>query len=399
MWFRRTCRAFFLLTGLVSRLAAQTAEPSAAVPPDGEPSALRLGVLYANTATGRLYRDGVREALAAHDGVEAFEKDYANAQQGSERLEELLSGGQVDVVLGPTESDIFVAATERRDEMEAHMVPIISPLITADVDHIERGWFFRINVDVRRRSQVVYDYLNKYWLRSISLLYANTEFGRRAEEAFREELSTIQLANYTPLLYNSPPIEARGQLRQILNTRPEAVGIIGEREDILDIYTSLKSMDSWGSSFRPVFFTILDVRFVEGLPEEFLFVSVTGSSQEDDNDVKALAYDATRLVTRPLAADSRRSLRRRTPNRLSGPVRGDHERLRDARLEDPARVQPSTKTSRSRSSTAEKPTERTRRSICSGRSVGRRSSGGSTISSRAVSASCRKSASSRSWSS
>ena len=147
-------------------------------------------------------------------------------------MKRLISNGEADIIIGPTESDVFVMGIENRKELEKDEVPVISSLIISDVPYKVGGWFFRTNVDVRRRVEAIHDYMNKYWIRSIAILYANTAWGRRAQEAFSEELSLDQKNYYMPLMYNPPPASAREQIRQILNVRPDAVGIFGEREDL-----------------------------------------------------------------------------------------------------------------------------------------------------------------------
>ncbi|MCP4658077.1 MAG: amino acid ABC transporter substrate-binding protein, partial [bacterium] len=237
---------------------------------------LTLGALYGNTPTGLRYLQGIKDAVAEHaigSQVTIVRFPYANEAQGLDLLTEILTEKKADIVIGPTESGVFVNALKHGSELQKYEIPVISSLVTADIPHREFGWFFRTNSDVRRRSHAIFDFLNKYWVRSIALLYANTEFGRRAEEAFLRQLSSSQKERYLPLLYHSPPIEARNQIRQILATRPEAVGIIGEREDIRDIYESIERMNSWGDPYTPIFFTIVDVSLAGGHLNNFYFVS------------------------------------------------------------------------------------------------------------------------------
>ncbi len=259
---------------------------------------LRIGVVHVNSPTGSGFLEGVRAAAQGRSEVSIGSFAYANEQQGIERLTEVVAaadGAQVDVVVGPTESGIFIAAHKQRAELEAHHVVVISPLVTAEIPHQEGGWLFRTNVNASRRSQAIYDLLNKYMVRSMALLYADTQFGRLAEAAFRRELTPVQRDNYAPLSFKSPPVDVRQQLRQVLNNRPEAVGIVSEREDLATVYDTLVQMNSWGSRYRPILFTIIDARDTPGLPEDFYFVTVTPDLEGFD-DVRALAFDTTRLV-------------------------------------------------------------------------------------------------------
>ncbi len=264
---------------------------------------LTIAALFADTRTGARYLRGIQDAVQEHalcGKVKLNAHPYPNERRGVEVLTEIVAGGKVDLVLGPTESGVYVRALENRRALEGHEVPVISSLVTANVPHRSGAWFFRTNVGVGRRAETMYDFLNKYWIRSIAVLYAKTEFGRRAEDAFRKELNEEQRDRYLPLGYESPPVFARGDLRQILNLRPEAVGIIGEREDLTELYQALKRMND-GQPYRPILFTIIDARALKTKVDNLYFVSVVDpkrlpEEKSEYDDVSALAYDTTRQV-------------------------------------------------------------------------------------------------------
>jgi hypothetical protein len=271
---------------------------------------LRIGVLSINTPTGIRHWKGIKEAVSKHEFykyVDLQSYHYADKNDGFELLQRLILDEKADIILGPTESDIFVRAVDLEEELSDKKVPVISGLVTVRIGNRKDGWFFRINVDVTRRVQIIYDFLNKHWISTMGVLYADTEFGRRAERAFKNELKAgNQEEGYMSLLYDNPP-NPRKQLRSIIKNRPEAVGIFCEREEIQQIWKQLQAMNKSGTPYNPLLFTILDVRRISHQIDDIYFVTLTGSSEIPDTDnfiiedeVKCLGYDLGVLVFKVL---------------------------------------------------------------------------------------------------
>ena len=279
---------------------------------EGSDDKIRIGILISNTKTGHLHRQGIEEALNNHSfgkNVYPIAYAYSNESQGLDRLLQMIHDSLVDIIIGPTESGVFVRAYDRQEELAKYKVPVISGLVTAKVGNHRDDWFFRINVDVTRRVQTIYDFINKYWVHSVAVIYADTEFGRRAEAAFESELSSTQRYRYLSLTYENPP-NPRPQLREILRHRPEAVGFFGEREDIEQIYRELRAMNEREMPYNPLFFTILDARQTAKWVDNIYFVSVTegesgslassSNALEEYDDVRALGYDVGLLILNEL---------------------------------------------------------------------------------------------------
>ncbi len=301
-------------------LAPNQVERSPEPAADAEPSPLRLGVLHVNTRTGRRFYQGIRAAFDAQakaTGPGALTSRielqdpvvYGNEKAGVDALVGMITDDKADIVLGPTESGVFVRALEQRETLETYRVPVISSQVTADVSFQENSYFFLTNVDVTRRAEAIADYLHRYWLTSIAVLYADNEFGTRAETAFRRAFidrrneSILPLA-YQPLYYTTEPLRVRDQILQIVDRHPEAVGIFGEREHIKDIYRRFRELNYGTAAYRPLFFTVLDARAVETPLNDFYFVSVAGLQPRDESgpagilqdDVWSLSYDTTKIV-------------------------------------------------------------------------------------------------------
>ena len=301
---KATCRlACVLVLLLVVCVSVSAQDKMTRTPVDK----IRLGALYKNDVADS-YIKGIESAVdntGMKDYVEINYFLYYYEQQGLEKLIDMITNKEVDIVLGPTDSGIFTRALERREELEAYRIPVISPLVTATADNQPEGWFFRTNVDVGRRVEAIHDYLNKCLIRSVAILYADTEFGRRAEESFRTELRGSQEGSYEPVSFESLQ-EARLGLRQILESRPEALGIFGSNADIVGVYNHLQCMNNRGVSYRPFLFTIMDARITADEVDDLYFVSVakcdiTGTTKdtgrvETPDEVETLAYDTCVLL-------------------------------------------------------------------------------------------------------
>jgi hypothetical protein len=277
----------------------------------------KLGILYSDTPAGKSFREGIKAAISdycrSRENIFAsydFPYDYDKEIDNLETMRSLIKSStgkkpgrkKVDIILGPTENDIFQRALRYRSEFEKAGTPVISSRVTTNIPHRKGGWFFRTDINVERRARAIYDCLNKYYIRSIVILFEETELGIRAEKAFRRELKGVQKKRYLSLSYD-PTAGGRNQIRHILELRPEAVGIFGDRNSIGPLYGSLKRLNTGWPRYLPLTFSITDTRFVRGNPRDNYFVSLTDISENDHfDDVKGLAYDTTILVLQELHA-------------------------------------------------------------------------------------------------
>lgn len=258
------------------------------------------------------YIKGIQSAVDATgmgDRVKVKDCMYLDERQGLKKLVELLETGEVHIVLGPTDSGIYSRALERREELETYKIPVVSPLVTATAENEPDGWFFRTNVDVGRRVLAIHNYLNKCLIRSITILYADTEFGRRAQETFKKYLQENQKENYRAMPFKVFEDELFG-VEQILDSRPEAVGVFGSNEDMASIYYLLQWMNHAGVSYRPFHFAITDARRIADEVDDLYFVSVAKcdttvtaddtAAAEASDEVEDLAYDTCLLLLNQL---------------------------------------------------------------------------------------------------
>jgi ABC-type branched-subunit amino acid transport system substrate-binding protein len=316
-----------------------------------DPKIIVLGAFYVESPTGHRHHEAIVDAVRAFDdehttktesGVESSDEwkgrfvvhpiPYVNEKRGIEILLEILELGYytdgdgarhaVDIVLGPTDSGVYVEGHAGAAALPSPIkTPVISSLVTAAIPITGDDWFFRTNISVEKRAQAIYDYLNKFWIRRVTVIYADTQFGRQAEASFKRALTVEQQELYTALPFDLAR-NARSEISDVLKTRPEALGILGEREDIEIIYESLGKQNADGIPYEPFLFTILDARSTEEHVDDLYFVSVidpdksgslkTSSDDEGDwyepafgvntlgkevwDDVAALSYDTTTIV-------------------------------------------------------------------------------------------------------
>ncbi len=343
---------FLLLLAVAgSSVAAQAEETPSETSNDSQQPKIRVGVLYKDTPTGKRHSDRIIEEGSKHPLANEGEKvtfvrlPYSKEDEGVGLLVDLIKNQSqrivqsndenastnepedvpkddlgyngkiykvdyVDIIIGPTESDVFVRALTRiralqtKGELAEAPVPVVSALVAAKVGLTPNGWFFRTNVDAASRADTIYNYINKYWVRSIAVLYANSEFGRNAEQEFQQRLSPRQRKFYTSVLYDDTP-PASDSLRRILDERPEAVGFFCEREDLVRIYRTIPEVNAGAMSYSPLVFTVIDARAVAEKVDEMDIYGVTiadtdGAGTEDD--VEKLGVETAKIVMGELQA-------------------------------------------------------------------------------------------------
>ena len=135
----------------------------------------------------------------------------------------------------------------------------------------------RSNINVESHVHAIHDLLSMYWIRSIAILYQENQLGKPAEKAFRNQLQGLQKKRYLSLSFESTD-KVRNQIRQILESRPEAVGFFCDPDCIAHLCSSLKTMNSGSHPYLPLTFSINDPRSTQGnlnLREHY-FVSFAG---------------------------------------------------------------------------------------------------------------------------
>ena len=328
-----------------------------------------VAVLYRESEAGSRQRTGVIEALehyaksAKAGSVEIVLEPfgYGSEEEGYEALRRIVEGYRFHLVLGPTDSGVFVQGARYIDPASLQrMTPVISSNVTASAGNEKSSWFFRTNVAAAGRARAIYKYLDALGFSSIAVFYSDTEFGRRAEAAFRSGLRESQRQRFISIRYSSDDRDTvLSALQGIFDYRPGAIGIFGQRSEIEWIHGEINDLNRSLNPYTPLTFSIVDVRALRR--KNLHFVSVVSkhrpeqaseSATEEDggasldlaelDDVKALSYDTASLVfdmlgdlKAPLDAKLvSADLRNRILNTLSGPPAGKGAWYTDMRFEN-----------------------------------------------------------------
>jgi hypothetical protein len=298
-----------LLTALLISLL--TALPIARLNADPvfEKQSLRVGVVYREAPEGKRMVAGIQDAIKDHNQLEDVRKaeaslfPYPYEQAGLRVIRDVFESGKVDVILGPSDSSVFLDLVEFQDDLEERQLLVLSPVVIADIGNDPYGWLFRANVQVNSRAQVIYDYLARRGFGSISVVYEAASFGDSAEEAFRSLLNPRQQRNYSAMRYRDAD-EIRYLATKIEAERPSAVGLFGSRNDMITLNNMLSEVEHGLIPYDPLLFTVVDASSL--CMTGVLFLSLSRASEVDckvhpremQDEVTALGYDTTTLLLR-----------------------------------------------------------------------------------------------------
>ena len=259
----------------------------------------RLAVLYQQELE-ESYLKGVKKAL---DELEEDVKpsvcrdSYSGDEDGVGKLVDIIQEKRAEVILGPTFSGVYLGAIKQLggpEECQRLQVPVISPVVQApDVRNDRNGWFFRTNVDARRRVEAMIAHIEGFPIGSLAVLYPNTGFGRLAEEHFRRNLPDKLLPHYRAHEYKRDFSNLREVLSTLLDRRPEALGIFGVPSEIIRVVGSIQRR----GRYRPFLFTIIDPSLKKKTKEldELHYVSVA----------ECLAWEPDKKAEVPKSDDQR----------------------------------------------------------------------------------------------
>ena len=294
---------FIILISTTNNLSTEISTPT-----QSDNTKVFIAILYNTDETGTRHMEVIKDKLEEEILIKYDLFPYSEDNDGLEQLKGLMNKEQskYDIILGLTESDIFIHTTELEEELSTKKVTVISGLVTSETENDNKidGWFFRTNVDTTRRVQTIIKFLKRYWISSINVVYEDSEYGRRAERAFKEALgSRFKAQRYTSYLFNTFT-NSYQQLEKIVKDRPEAIGIFCQREEITPICKEIKELNYSGSDYDPLVFTIIDISSIAGNIGDIYFVSLNEMKDkmmlakdfEKNDDVIKLGTDLGRLV-------------------------------------------------------------------------------------------------------
>ncbi len=263
---------------------------------------LRVGIIYREAASGHRMVNGIEEAIRDYEDstgtrILAYRFSYPYEEAGLRIFRDVIQSDTIDVILGPTDSGVFLDLQEFEEDLDSVKILILSPLVTADVGNDRNGWLFRTNVPVSVRAGRIYNDLARRGFNTIAVVYEATGFGDRAELAFREKLEPAQEDSYLALRYREQT-EIGDAARRILANRPSAVGHFGSREHMHTLRRELREATHGWVPYDPLLFTIVDASTLclEGV--EFVSLSRRRGvncnirPREMQDELTDLGYDA-----------------------------------------------------------------------------------------------------------
>lgn len=289
---------------LVTASAADAARP------------LRIAVVHDDGTSGTQTWRGVSDAVQKYAEGESPQFDvklidfpYSREGQGLETLLKIVDNRtaenpekeyRADLVIGPTDSGIFVGLAEHAERLSKAKLPIISSLVTADVPNDKNGWRFRTNVNIVLRAKEISTFLGQHGHGPTAVLYADSEFGKLAEKAFHDFVPADAEDLYKAHLYRG--VRDSQPLRTLLQDRPWAIGVFGQRFMIGDVNSDLQKMNQSWYSYDPLIFSVIDARAICG--SGIYFVSLAklprgpckGEATLEQGAAGGLAFDTTEIV-------------------------------------------------------------------------------------------------------
>ncbi|GJL65219.1 MAG: hypothetical protein NPIRA05_01900 [Nitrospirales bacterium] len=214
----------------------------------------------------------------------------------------------VDVILGPSDSGLYLSLMEFKDDLEAAKVVVLSPVVTAKEGNKPNEWLFRANVQVVKRAQKIFDYLVSRGFNTITVAYESSSFGDMAELAFSELAGEKPQINYKALRFRSGQL--RGAASTIVDERPSAVGLLGRTEHVRQLQRALNAVTPTIVPYDPLVFAITDASTLclKGVRFVTLYKKQKGSTQADPgcgnppgsmtDEFTELGYDTAKRLLR-----------------------------------------------------------------------------------------------------
>ena len=296
-WRFMLCVFTFVLFMLSPAILAQ--EPLIVPCSSEDESALRIAIVgRGNTIESESLFNGVIQACDSdkwQSSIQIIRYVYDNDAEGFEIVSKIVNDASADVIIGPSDSSLYADLVEFL-KFE-NKIPIISPAVTVSLGNAAEGWFFRTNVDAVSRTQAMYDFLVTKGIQNFAMLYTDSTFGEIAESAFRSELSEVQRTHFNSFRFATPDL-SRPWIKQVKEQRPEAIGIIGSRQDVKQLSSLIKKLHTDWNAYNPYVFTIVDTRALAVDGTYFLSVGSEGplESGRATGELLDLSNDTTSLV-------------------------------------------------------------------------------------------------------
>ena len=273
-----------------------------------EPDQIRIGILHhEQSVAGRQLWSTANEELDRAQLQQGrtlcvVDAAYRIPDRGEQIVAQLLDR-DLDLVIGPTDSEVYLAALKAGTTFAAKQLTLISPIVAAQFADVEESdWIFRTNLEVDARVPEMYTWLQSRGVDSIAILYDSSAFGLSAEDAFRTAVSEDVWYQATRF---QEPSDLDSAIGAIMAERPAAIGILASRKDINKVHQDILRKKTSLNPYTPYLFSLIDVR-----PEPSTGLDMVSVGDDTEGELSFLGrtavasvLDAINLVNTPISLD------------------------------------------------------------------------------------------------
>lgn len=277
-----------------------------------------IAIVFRNDDSGCRQVEGILDACndlqSCRELVEFRLVDYGYEAQGVRAIQDIVGDTTEtsQIVIGPSDSGVFVRAAEVLEWPGDIRVPIISPIVTVATGsdssstgqpvNSHNAWFFSANVNAENRADVMIDLMNRRKVQSLTVLYSDTEFSRQTESALKNKFGLGSAQEYSSLRFENIS-STKDLLDRIIEERPGALAIIGLRAQIRGIFESFRLKNDAWNAYKPLIFTTIDasqlmINASPQMKEQLYYPILKQARVKGRDDAYALSYDTMTMAGR-----------------------------------------------------------------------------------------------------
>ena len=232
-------------------------------------SVVRIGVLYRQETN--------KKECESYEGCELWrvvsnykpqnvsvclvEYPYPTEPIGFKLLADIRDNNRVDLVLGPTDTGVYMDALQDAKSFANKRLLVVSPIVTASNQENPPGWIFKTNLNIGARAEAIMDLLRQLNIDSIGIVYEDSAFGRNAEQAVRQAAKGIK--EFRSVRYKEHH-DLSTAVASMMQDRPAVIGILSSRKDFGTIVETINDKNHRINPYCPHLFSLIDIRHSNG---------------------------------------------------------------------------------------------------------------------------------------
>ena len=292
---------------------------------------LTIAIVFRDDPVGCRQVEGIiqscNDLLSCRELVAFRPVGYNAESQGVRAIQDIVNNTAEpsQIVIGPSDSGVFVRAAELLKWPADTRIPIISPIVTVATGsdssttgqpvNSHNAWFFSANVNAKHRTNVMIDLMNRRKIQSLTVLYSDSEFSRQTEAAIKDKFGLRSAQNYASFRFDNVS-SANGLLDRIIDERPGALAIIGLRTQINLIYDSFHQKNDTWNAYSPLLFTTIDASQLKKAQLYYPILKAARANEQDD--VYALSYDTMTMTGRIIVQQANQTAAVFSPTEFQG---------------------------------------------------------------------------------